>query len=175
MYQTTGKTTGLNAFHFRQPTNNQANTAATLSRMAKIAKAWKREPLVISTARNIIANIPGKQFKREAEALQNWVRSNVRYTKDVAGVETLQTPEVTLKVRQGDCDDHSILLAALLSAVGHPSRFRAVKIKGNGIFCHVFTETKIGNQWFAVETTEPWPLGFLPDPINLRESIIRYV
>jgi transglutaminase-like putative cysteine protease len=139
--------------------------------MSRMVTAAKSRLAVRELAQRIIAPLPNKAYPDEAKALQNWVRDNVRYTRDVNGVETLQTPEATLRTMQGDCDDHAILLASLLESVGHPTRFRAIAA-GSPTFNHVFTETRIGPKWLSVETTEPWPMGYLPG--NIRKSMYEH-
>lgn len=119
----------------------------------------------------IVSAVPNKQYAAEAKAIQEWVRSNIRYTRDVNGVETLQVPEKTLEYGHGDCDDHAMLIAALLESIGHPTRFRAISVGRN--FSHVFTETKIGPQWKSVETTEAWPMGFVP--ANITKSMYEHI
>ena len=134
---------------------------ATLGVMRSMAREYKTNPRVLSTARSIVASMPGKDYVREAAALQNWVRSNIRYTQDVYNVETLQTPAATLALRHGDCDDQSVLLAALLNAIGHPARFVAVSFAPD-LFEHVYVEAKINGAWAPVETTEPVAFGETP-------------
>lgn len=102
--------------------------------------------------------------------IHRFVRDRIRYVKDIKGVETLQSPEKTLEIGQGDCDDKSVLVGALLESIGHPVRFKAIGFIP-GVFSHVLPETKIGSKWIAVETTEPWPLGRLPPGIIQRLTI----
>jgi transglutaminase-like putative cysteine protease len=143
--------------------SGDAGIKATLREMASIARAWKKDPRVRALATEIVAGCGVAQnWPCEAEALQLWVRDNIRFLGDVEGVETLQTPDLTLEQRAGDCDDQSILLATLLTSIGHPARFVAVDL-GQGGFSHVFVETPIGAAWIAAETTEPdWELGRRP-------------
>ena len=79
---------------------------------------------------------------------------SIQYVRDVRGVETIATPIKTLEFRQGDCDDQAVLLASLLEAIGHPTRFVAMKQTTFGPYVHVYTETKIGSKWYPLETTE---------------------
>lgn len=168
--------TALRGMTLRQPTENRTATAATMKRMSNIAKAASHRPFVINLARQIVARVPGKNFPGEAVTVQNWVRQNIRYTRDPYFSETLQTPEVTVQQGHGDCDDQAILVAALLSAIGGAVRFRAVRIPGNGpALGHVLTEVRLGRAWVPVETTEPWPFGQYPDNIDLRGSMVRHL
>jgi transglutaminase-like putative cysteine protease len=166
----------LKGVTLRQPSDNRVATAATLARMARLVRDNATDPQIITQARRIIDHVPGKDFRAEAEAIQNWVRHSIRYTRDVYHSETLQTPQVTLSERHGDCDDQAILVAALLSATGHPVRFRAIRAPGQGEkLAHVLAETRFGRGWVPVETTEPWPFGVYPAGIDLRGSMIRHV
>lgn len=136
--------------------NNRRATLQTLKLMWGLAKEGKTNTDIYTKSREIMIGLPNKAFKQEVIAIYDWVVNNIRYTQDVREVETLQTPDWTLKMRQGDCDDHAILLAALLQSVGHPVRFVAVKCEGAGpYYVHVFTQTKIGNSWLALDTTMP--------------------
>lgn len=96
--------------------------------------------------------------------IQDWVRDNITYRKDINGVETLSTPDKTLEYQIGDCDDQSVLVASLLESIGHPTRFVAVSFIPSN-FSHVLTETLIGNKWVAVETTENVPFGWTPPKV----------
>lgn len=155
--------------------DNVTAVSNTLSRMRKLVKEWKTHPRIIRLARQIVAGVPGKDFPGEAAAIQAWVRENIRYTRDVHGSETLQTPDITLNDGHGDCDDQAMLTAALLSAIGHPVRFRAIRAPGTNLLAHVLTETRIGRGWLPVETTEPWPFGEYPDIVDFRGSMVRHV
>jgi transglutaminase-like putative cysteine protease len=143
-------------------------TRITLELMRRFVRTYRVDPRIVELSREIIASIPGKNYPREAEALRAWVASNIRYTQDVYDVETLQSPIVTLDVRQGDCDDQATLLATLLNAAGHEARFVAIGTAPDE-FSHVLVETKIGERggpagdgWFPAETTEPVTLGQNP-------------
>lgn len=75
----------------------------TLRRMSDIAREYSKNPTVIRLARAIVHSCPVKDFACEARALFEWVRDNIRWTRDVYGVETLATPVRTLEMRAGDC------------------------------------------------------------------------
>ena len=143
----------------------------TLAIMRKLKDAYKIHPIVRGLAMSLIAQIPQKDYRAEIHALTDYVKNNVRYTRDVAGVETLQTPTKTLEFGQGDCDDKSTLLAAMLESIGHKCRFRAVGMR-KGNFCHVFPEVQYAGQWLSLETTEPVAVGWAPPGIveNLTDD-----
>jgi transglutaminase-like putative cysteine protease len=51
-----------------------------------------------------------KDYLGEIRALFEWVKNNVRYTRDIHRVELLHTARRMLELRAGDCDDMTILL-----------------------------------------------------------------
>lgn len=125
-------------------------------------REYRTSPQVRQLAINILRNVPSKNWMAEAEAIRRWVANNIRYTRDVAGVETLQTPEVTLKLRVGDCDDQATLVAAMLESVGFETRLVAIGGR-DGEYDHVMAEAAVpGRGWLTVETTEPVTIGWIP-------------
>jgi hypothetical protein len=65
-----------------------------------------------------------------ARSLFGNIRKNVRYTSDIAGVDTYQKPGHTLALRTGDCDDYSSLTCAGLQSIGIPCRYKVIRTKG---------------------------------------------
>lgn len=130
--------------------------------MASIVRRYREQLPLRNLALSIVGGLDNKAYAAEAAALTNWVRGNIRYTRDIRDVETIQTPDVTLENRAGDCDDQSTLLATLLEAVGFQTRFRAIKLEHGGPFVHVLAEAEIHGQWLPLETTEDFPPGTFP-------------
>lgn len=143
--------------------DGDAGTRATLRVMASLVRQYRRSLPIRQLALQIVGSVSGhKNFAGEAAALCRWVQQNIRYTRDVNDVETIQTPLKTLDFGQGDCDDQSTLLASLLEAVGFQTRFLAIKTNALGPFVHVVAEARIGRDWVPLETTEPWAPGQFP-------------
>lgn len=144
-------------------------TKATLRIMRDFARASVRNPaqIVRQKAESLVRGLPPRQWFQEIRALHEFVRDEIRYLRDPVGVERVATPEATLEIGQGDCDDKATLLAALLDSIGHPSRFVAVAFDGQG-FSHVLVETKVahsGNDrkdWMPLETIIDRPAGWFP-------------
>lgn len=131
----------------------ESGTRATLDVMRRLARRFKTDDTIRTTAIELTADLPPKDWAGQVRALFTFVRDRIRYTRDVFGVETLQTPIVTLDLAAGDCDDKSTLLAALLLSIGHPARFVAVGFTSPGNYQHVYVETLIGKSWFALDPT----------------------
>lgn len=85
----------------------------------------------------------------------------VSFVPDPYGAEVFQSPDVTLSLGAGDCDDHATLLGAMMTSVGIPTRLVASGI--NGSLSHVFPGVRIGERWLAADSTLPVAdLGLLP-------------
>lgn len=142
---------------------------ATLAAMRQAAIQASVTLEVRSLAESIVENVPPKDFKGELEAIQDWVRTNIRYTRDPLYAETLKLPRALLEARQGDCDDQATLVAALALSIGFKPRFVAIGTTQYGSFDHVYTEVKLGSvQWVSVETTENVELGWQPPGVKAR-------
>lgn len=141
----------------------EAGAAATMRRMRQLVQDALRDPSqrIRETALAIIRRNGRMGFVDQIRAIQNWVQNNIAYIHDPPDLELVQTPQYTLQQQAGDCDDQSALIAALLTATGHPSRFVAGGLAG-GPLSHVLTQTLIGTQWAGVETIQPRPLGWMP-------------
>lgn len=124
-------------------------------------RVGKMSMAVRETALDLTRDLAQKDWFGEARRIHEFVRDDIRYVKDIRGVETVQTPERTLINKSGDCDDKTALASAMLETLGHPTRLVAIAFKP-GKFIHVFPEVWIRGEWIAVETTEPKPLGWKP-------------
>lgn len=147
-----------------------AEAQATMQYMRQFVDQAIADPaqLVRNTALALYADLPPRNYTAEADAVQRFVRDHIRYVRDPTDRELVQSPQRTLELRAGDCDDKATLTAAMLKATGHPVRFLAVGIQG-GDLSHVLAETKIGNRWIPVETIIPRaPLGWYPPGITKR-------
>ena len=149
--------------------NGKAGMVATLKAMRQLVRDAVRDPKqkIRALALDIVASLPARSWQHEVSRLHQFVRDEIRYVRDPVGVERVATPDRTLKDRQGDCDDKSVLLAALLESIGHPARFKAVGING-GPFSHVFVESKIGESWVPLETIINRPMGWFPAGVTSR-------
>ncbi len=153
------------SFTIAIPSGN-AGVRETLKVMRRVARDYRRNPLMIATAQNLLAGVTQKSWNDEIAALHRYVRDGIRYTLDTNEVEVLQTPTRLLRTRQGDCDDKSLLLATLLEAAGHPARFVAVGFDGVNL-SHVLVEAKSGENWIPLETTESVEPGWYPENVNV--------
>ena len=138
--------------------DGEAGIIATLRIMRKVVRTWKKSTDLRDLALAHVKGCAQKDWACQINALTVFVRDRIRYVRDINGVETVMTPAETLRRGQGDCDDKSILLAAMLESIGHPARFVAVGVHHHP-YSHVYVETRMGNGWIGLETTEPWAPG----------------
>ena len=152
-----------------------AGVRETLKRMRGIVRASIRSPdmVVRNRALSIVSGLPSKDFNAELFTLWRWVDTEIRFVRDIHGIETLQTPEKTLELGAGDCDDHAILISALAEVLGFPTRFHAVGFQP-GEFVHVLTEAELNGKWISLETTVAGAyIGWYPP--GIQASMIQHI
>ena len=135
-----------------QTPEGRAGSLHTVGLMREAVRASRILPAIIATAQSIIGLAPPHDFEREAKTLFEFVRSRVRYVRDVHEVETLTAPVYVLERMCGDCDDKSALLASLYEAVGFPTRFVLAGYQGKA-FEHVYLQVLVGNTWITADPT----------------------
>lgn len=139
----------------------------TLRIMRRMVRDAKRDPRLCSLALDLVRWVPDKEWLAEITQIFYYVRDNVRYVQDVADIETLRTPQKTLELMQGDCDDQSVLLATLLQCINHPARFVAVGFDPESDdLSHVFVQTRAGEGWISLDPTEPVAVGWSPPGVT---------
>lgn len=141
----------------------------TLYIMRDWVRASRADPTIRDKAANLVFYLPNKDWYGQIYNVWRFVKDNIRYIRDVYGVETLHYPAQVLAQGFGDCDDQAMLICALLQSIGHPCRFKAVGVAGNGDaageFSHVYAQTSLGNGWISLETTEDVNIGWEPQGI----------
>ena len=115
------------------------------------------------------AEVPKNRFG-EVCALFDWVRRNVRYTRDIFRVELLHSARRMLELQAGDCDDMTILLGAMLMATGHPVRLVLAGFRPNKphVYSHIYPEVNVRGRWLPVDATVERPIGWAPPALWKR-------
>lgn len=125
-----------------------------LGHIIRLIKEGSLKPEVIEAARAIVSRkcgteknkqwcLPPKDYKREVMAVYRAVQDAnsdlaVRYVRDHVAVDQFAAPEHIWKIRGGDCDDGTILLASLLSAIGYPVRCRVIQDISSPTWSHIY-------------------------------------
>ena len=87
----------------------------------KVANELAFSSALDAPIRGLAAEIVGdtrNMYKDAPRRLVRWIKRNIRYTREAVGVEVLQGPYTTLRIRTADCDDYAILLVALARSIG---------------------------------------------------------
>lgn len=156
------------------PYSNDISTADTVGRMIDISKAYSSHPVIESVSRSILMNHQGPVSCRSLLRCAFWLcKSRVRFVEDEetmqgmgidpyanGGREFLMSPEMTLAIGMGDCDDFSTLVSSILICCGFVRSFGRgwfVTIAANPdqpeYFSHVYTK------WFSPDTrVEPYTI-----------------
>ena len=132
-----------------------AGTLRTLSEMSRLAIAGARDPAVIAEAHDVVRTVPERNDDASMGAMLSRVRRLLRYTHDPLDVELVKAPGVSVREAHaspngkfvGDCDDASVLLAAMLAAVGIRNEFTVVPADGDrpGEWSHVYVTALPGD------------------------------
>lgn len=129
----------------------------TLLWMSRLALRAQSSLEIRELAASIVQEIWPKDYVSEYTAILNWVRRNIRYVRDPVTMEQVQSPSATLAMRSGDCDDMSVLIAALVGHVGGQSRFAAGGFNrgpdGRVVLSHVWTEAldPASGKWIVLD------------------------
>lgn len=135
---------------------------------------WKsvQDPQMRKLALQITRNCPARDGECEARAIDTWMRKNIRYTGDIApvrigkngpveAIDLFQTASFTAEAGGGDCDDHSVIAATLLSLNGITARLRVTSpnlVKND--WRHIYVVAGLGTKenptrWVALDSTLP--------------------
>jgi hypothetical protein len=133
-----------------------AGVEQTINEMRGLVDEALRDSSIIRMATDIVRGAPAFDDYAEARALYEWVRGNIRFTKDPVNKEKLYPPAELLKIRAGDCDDISMLMGTLLMAVGYPARLMTVAASPGAPdqFSHVYVEGEVpagSGQWLPMD------------------------
>jgi transglutaminase-like putative cysteine protease len=149
-----------------------SGTQRTVARMQALIRQGVKDFYVRQKAIDILfeKGVQPKDYLGEVKALFEWVQQNVRYTKDAFRLEILHSARRMLELRAGDCDDMSILLGAMLEAIGHPVRLVIVgpDILRPDLFTHVYIEVYHKGRWIPLDATMPFPMGWAPRVFNKK-------
>lgn len=155
-----------------------AGTKATLSMMRQLAEDGAKHFTVRMAALRALrmAGSPEHDPAAQLAALHRYVRDEVLFVGDIAGVETLQAPHYTLHIGAGDCDDRAVLLAAMARSIGIPADLRFRVIAANprrpAAFSHVYVVARVAGREIPLDPTfHSNPAGWEhPHPFRRAES-----
>jgi len=142
-----------------------AGTEETVKVMRAMAREFARSPWVRAVAasvRKTASDDTGGGLNKVAElvALFAWFKRRISFCRDPRGVELVRRPDHQIQAMRGnqrtcgDCDDASVLGAAILLAMGYAPVFVTVS-RDNGDFEHVYWGVSTGpGHYIAMDPQE---------------------
>jgi hypothetical protein len=132
--------------------DDELATAQTIRLMCQYAREDSRSPIVRTAAAAAARLAQGNSPGNIAAAVWAWIRQRVRFQLDSeTAIPVTDTPEaaellirpvdlLTMPQPAGDCDDQSMLCAALLRALGIDSSFKTVAAEAGSpdLYSHVY-------------------------------------
>jgi transglutaminase-like putative cysteine protease len=133
-----------------------AGTAKTVGWMRKLIHQGSKSPEIREMAANLAMRHSTDQGK--IGSIFEFVRSKMKYVRDPLHQEMLAGTDYHMGVMgregyaRGDCDDHTIMLGAMLESVGYPTRITTARMKpGPGSFDHVYLEVNDRTGWVPLD------------------------
>lgn len=122
-----------------------------------VVDQFGRDPRVRQESLSLITSRINNDVAGNALRLTRWVMSRMVYLADPDGGEFITTPVVLLNtIRKngfayGDCDDHVVLLGAMLVSIGIPAQAVAVKLNGGQWYDHVVIQYPLKGRMVMVD------------------------
>lgn len=116
-----------------------------------------RDPRVRQESLSLLNSRINNDVASHARTLTRWVMNRMVYLADPDGGEFITTPLVLLNqiaeqgFAYGDCDDHVVLLGAMMVSVGIPAKAVAVKLGGGEWFDHVVIQYPLNGSQVIVD------------------------
>ena len=144
--------------------DGDAGIKQTLENMSALVTATDENRTIKEKARQIISDLNPDDELGQIRAIFAWVQSNLKYVRDIYGVEELTRPDrVVYNIDNGkdthssNCADFAKLLSALLRSVGFRTRVEAIAFYTPDGYdharCAVYSQTL--NEWLPLEGTRP--------------------
>jgi len=131
--------------------------------MSRMLKEGSIDPSVRQLAETAIQKDP----QDHVSSVFDFVRDTFPYIPDPNDTELFIHPRKIAedyfsgKVRSGDCDDHSLLVSAMLSSIGYRVRISLIAIETYELDHAVAQVYLEGLGWVNVDTTMDRPLGWI--------------
>lgn len=100
----------------------KAEKYSPLKEIRELINTYQSNNKIRELAAKIVQNCSASDFICEISTIFNFVTSQIKYMKDPKREDYFSNPLETLKLKIGDCDCKSILLATLLESIGHETQ-----------------------------------------------------
>ena len=148
------------------------NIDERVGNIINLINKYYKHPLIREYASRVLSKKCGnrwcvkeKDWYNEAKAIFNQVRRDVRYARDVYGIDTFVNPVRTLyQYKIADCDDYVITLGALYKSIGYPIKLVVVQTADYPDYNHIYLKVGIPPmrpiKWVTVDASENKPFGW---------------
>lgn len=116
-----------------------ADPRTTLQWMVRLTRAGLADVKIRLLAEEIVRDLWPHDYLSEYAAVLQWVRMNIRYTRDPIVIEQVKTPQAILETGTGDCDDMSVIIGTFVGTLGGKARYVAGGFRP-GALSHVWCE-----------------------------------
>jgi transglutaminase-like putative cysteine protease len=148
-----------------------AGTAKTVGWMRRLIHQGSKNPEIRETAANLAMRHPTDQGK--IGSIFEFVRAKMKYVRDplhqelVAGTEYHMGTMGVEGYARGDCDDHTVMLGAMLESIGYPTRIATARMRpGQGSFDHVYLEVNDRTGWIPLDASNKKREAGEAPPVN---------
>jgi Transglutaminase-like superfamily len=154
--------------------SGESGTKQTIAVMRKLVDQAVGDQSFVRFAKDVVRGVLPYNDIGEASAVYEWVKQNIRYTKDPVTKETLYPPSELLKIRAGDCDDIVMLMGAMMIALGYPARLVTIAANAGdpNEFSHVYLEAEVppgSAQWVAMDAARSGAQFGVEPPVYYRK------
>ncbi len=144
--------------------------------MSKLVKESWTDPRIFEGAAAVVpVNYNRENPTSYGRAIEQWIRAHVTIVDEP--FERIMAPGLLVDQARrgraiGDCDDVATLAAALLTTLGVPARFVAIREPGWPVFQHVYVEYETPAGWATLDPT----LDELPPGVfdRMIEPVLGY-
>ena len=142
------------------------NIGGMLEDLRRLMHEGMADPSVRRLAEEAISTNPQCN---EIQAIHMFVREKFAYAPDPVDSELFIHPRLMAEdyyserpPRSGDCDDHSLLVSAMLGSIGFQSRVVIADTDKDMQWDHAYAQcySDILDRWINVDTTSEFPLGW---------------
>jgi transglutaminase-like putative cysteine protease len=141
------------------PHRSASDAAQIVAYLSEMAFQYAQNPAVRTAVVQILHHnrMGNHDVRRQVKILTEWVKRNVVYVADPEDAEYIIAPPVMIRNIEeagktyGDCDDHVLLLASMLKAVGIPTKVVGVSLDDPNRYDHVIVSARIAGQWRDID------------------------
>lgn len=139
---------------------HQPDAISILQHLDFFKRQYARSPFVREATVRLLHGLWNNDQEGQLHRIVRYVKKHLIYVRDPSATEYVQSPVRLLKRilsqgrAHGDCDDHALLLNAMLESVGIKTRFLGVKLQAPGApdrYNHVISSAHVGGQWRDID------------------------